>query len=320
MTVDTGQAAAGVHCLGGDVSTVRCACCLAGCSADVTNNLRVYSDVLFRCQSHPDLDWTLSLERFVCSSSSQLLPRMLAPAPVQSSTLRYSHIAVRIVCRRGLFRPAAAKQHQQQQQQCARPQHLPLHPQYKHPTPTMATSASPAAAAAAAAADSPASAPAGIKVVGPDHIVLRVADPVASVAWYFSKLGLQPVRLQEYQDGKVPFPSVRVSPTFLIDFMKQKPADAEQQQHEPQAAAAGTSKTSGSAAPANLDHLCLVVGGDDIEDVKQRLAALGVQAEQQFDGVVVKRFGAQGNALSIYVRDPDSNVVELRTYGGQASS
>ncbi|WIA32468.1 hypothetical protein OEZ86_003288 [Tetradesmus obliquus] len=109
--------------------------------------------------------------------------------------------------------------------------------------------------------------------------------------------------------------------------MKQKPADAEQQQHGPQAAAAGTSKTSGSAAPANLDHLCLVVGGDDIEDVKQRLAALGVQAEQQFDGVVVKRFGAQGNALSIYgnalsiyVRDPDSNVLELRTYGGGASS
>lgn len=43
--------------------------------------------------------------------------------------------------------------------------------------------------------------------------------------------------------------------------------------------------------------------------------AAGVEAEQQFDGVVVRRFGAQGTADSIYLRDPDNNVVELRTYG-----
>jgi catechol 2,3-dioxygenase-like lactoylglutathione lyase family enzyme len=178
---------------------------------------------------------------------------------------------------------------------------------------------------AATAADSPASAPAGgINVVGADHIVLGVADPEASVHWYSSKLGLEPVRLQEFKDGKVPFPSVRVSPTFLIDFMKQKPADAQHRDEMQTGAAAappnsGTkTSSSGGAASANLDHVCLVVAGDDIEAVKQQLAAVGVQAEQQFDGVVVKRFGAQGNALSIYVRDPDSNVVELRTYGGSS--
>jgi catechol 2,3-dioxygenase-like lactoylglutathione lyase family enzyme len=177
--------------------------------------------------------------------------------------------------------------------------------------------------AAAQVESSASAAAAGINVVGADHIVLRVADPVASVQWYSSKLGLQAVRLQEYRDGKVPFPSVRVSSTFLIDFMKQKPADA---QHDVQTGAAaappssGTkTSSSGGTAAANLDHLCLVVGGDDIEVVKQQLEAVGVQAEQQFDGVVVKRFGAQGNALSIYVRDPDSNVVELRTYGTGSS-
>lgn len=171
---------------------------------------------------------------------------------------------------------------------------------------------------AAAPAGSPASAAAGVNVIGADHIVLRVADPVASVGWYSSKLGLQPVRLQEYKDGSVPFPSVRVSSTFLIDFMKHKASDAQNEVQTGTAAAPPNSGTktssSGGAAPANLDHVCLVVGGDDIEVVKQQLAAVGVQAEQQFDGVVVKRFGAQGNALSIYVRDPDSNVVELRTY------
>jgi len=38
-------------------------------------------------------------------------------------------------------------------------------------------------------------------VTGPDHIVLRVKDPVASVDWYCKNLGVKPVRLQEYQAG-----------------------------------------------------------------------------------------------------------------------
>jgi hypothetical protein len=56
--------------------------------------------------------------------------------------------------------------------------------------------------------------------------------------------------------------------------------------------------------PAGFDHFCLVVGSDDIQAVQQQLAAAGITAEPQFDGVVVKRFGAQGNASSIYIRDP----------------
>jgi extradiol dioxygenase family protein len=56
--------------------------------------------------------------------------------------------------------------------------------------------------------------------------------------------------------------------------------------------------------PAGFDHFCLVVESDDIQAVQQQLAAAGITAEPQFDGVVVKRFGAQGNASSIYIRDP----------------
>lgn len=56
--------------------------------------------------------------------------------------------------------------------------------------------------------------------------------------------------------------------------------------------------------PAGFDHLCLVVQSGDIHAVKQQLAAAGIEAEPQFDGVVVQRFGAQGNASSIYIRDP----------------
>lgn len=44
---------------------------------------------------------------------------------------------------------------------------------------------------------------AAVQVTGVDHIVLRVRDPVASVEWYGNKLGLPPVRLEEYKAGKL---------------------------------------------------------------------------------------------------------------------
>lgn len=35
----------------------------------------------------------------------------------------------------------------------------------------------------------------------PDHIVLRVKDPVTSVSWYTNTLGLEAVRLEEFKAG-----------------------------------------------------------------------------------------------------------------------
>ena len=140
-----------------------------------------------------------------------------------------------------------------------------------------------------------------VKVVEVDHIVLRVKDPVASVEWYCRNFGLQPDRLEEYKAKKpgVPFPSVRVTPTFLIDFMKADDAPE------------------GASGRQNVDHFCMVVAGSSIQAVQKELETAGIHAEKQFDGYVVGRYGAQGNAQSIYIRDPDQNIVELRTYGAQ---
>ena len=120
-------------------------------------------------------------------------------------------------------------------------------------------------------------------VVGFDHLVLVVADVERSVAWYVDELGLQPERLDEWRDGKVFFPSVRISPTALIDVIPGDRGDAR-----------------------NVDHFCLVVTDD--------VAALA--ASGRFDVVdgPDTRWGAQGDATSLYVRDPDGNVVELRRY------
>ena len=122
-------------------------------------------------------------------------------------------------------------------------------------------------------------------VAGFDHLVLVVADVERSIAWYTDVLGLRPERVEEWRRGEVFFPSVRISPTALIDLVPDggRPRGRE-----------------------NVDHFCLVVT-DDVED----LATSG-----RFDVVdgPGSRWGAQGDATSLYVRDPDGNVVELRRY------
>jgi catechol 2,3-dioxygenase-like lactoylglutathione lyase family enzyme len=123
-----------------------------------------------------------------------------------------------------------------------------------------------------------------VKVVGFDHIVLRVADVERSLAFYCGELGLAGERVEEWRAGEVLFPSVRITDTALIDLL--------------------AAERTGD----NVDHLCLVIEPTD-------LAALA--ASGRFDvvgGPTDGLFGAQGFATSLYVRDPDGNVVELRAY------
>lgn len=119
-------------------------------------------------------------------------------------------------------------------------------------------------------------------VTGFDHLVLVVADVERSLAWYVDVLGLAPERVEEWRAGQVFFPSVRISPISVIDIIP------------------------GERAGTNVDHLCLVVDGD-----VDAIARSG-----RFDVVEgpAQRWGAQGVATSVYVRDPDGNVVELRRY------
>ncbi|MBP2478245.1 catechol 2,3-dioxygenase-like lactoylglutathione lyase family enzyme [Crossiella equi] len=116
-----------------------------------------------------------------------------------------------------------------------------------------------------------------------DHLVLNVGDVERSLAFYCGPLGLAPVRVEEWRAGRVPFPSVRVSPETIIDLVSRPRGES------------------------NVDHLCLVVEPLDWAEVI---------ASGTFDVLEgpVPRFGARGNATSIYVRDPDGNTIELRWY------
>jgi hypothetical protein len=57
----------------------------------------------------------------------------------------------------------------------------------------------------------------------------------------------------------------------------------------------------------NVDHVCLVIEPTDLDTI----AASG-----RFDVVSgpARRWGARGDGTSLYVLDPDGNVVELRHY------
>jgi catechol 2,3-dioxygenase-like lactoylglutathione lyase family enzyme len=124
-----------------------------------------------------------------------------------------------------------------------------------------------------------------------DHVVLVVADVERSLAWYCDELGLRPERVEEWRRGAAPFPSVRVDDATIIDLLARpgQPADP-----------GGT---------GNMDHLCFVVEPDDLA----RVVASG--RFEVVDGPA-PRFGARGIGTSVYVRDPDGNLVELRHYGG----
>ena len=129
-----------------------------------------------------------------------------------------------------------------------------------------------------------------IRVTGMDHIVLRVSDVERSLAFYMGKLGLAPDRVDLWRRGEIRFPSVRLDEGTIIDLVHV---------NDPAAAGAG-----------NLDHYCLVVDAARIDDVADELRADGVEVVEG----PVKRAGAKGDGMSIYLRDPDGNKVELRTY------
>ena len=132
----------------------------------------------------------------------------------------------------------------------------------------------------------------GLKITAMDHIVLNVSDVERSLAFYIDVLGLKGERLEAFRRGEVGFPSVRISNDTLIDLSLQRGAPP----------AEGNSR--------NLNHFCLVAEDTDLAALQESLKSRGVPVRQG----PVSRWGARGQATSIYVLDPDSNEVEIRCY------
>ncbi len=141
-----------------------------------------------------------------------------------------------------------------------------------------------------------------VKVTEMDHIALRSRDVEASLHFYHDILGLKIERLEDWRAGKAPFPSVRLSPDTLVDVFQMPQGMAD------------------TPDLRQLDHYCIVVEPTDLNQVKEQLEGLGVEMapanpfnESEVGGPFT-RWGAHGNGLSLYVYDPDRNIVELRYY------
>jgi catechol 2,3-dioxygenase-like lactoylglutathione lyase family enzyme len=99
-------------------------------------------------------------------------------------------------------------------------------------------------------------------------------------------LGLEPVRVDEWRSGAAPFPSLRLNSSTIVDFMP------------------------GRRSGENIAHIAVEVDvpGSALESLV---------AERGWDVVSpINRelFGARGTGAGIYIRDPEGNVIELRTY------
>ena len=123
-----------------------------------------------------------------------------------------------------------------------------------------------------------------------DHLVLRVVDLERMLGFYCGALGCTVERRQD-EIGLVQLRAGR----SLIDMVP----------------VAGKLGRAGGAAPGaqarNLDHFCLRVEPFDAAEIRRHLAAHGVDA-----GPVESRYGAEGEGPSMYLADPEGNVVELK--------
>lgn len=134
-----------------------------------------------------------------------------------------------------------------------------------------------------------------IPIQGLDHVVLRVTDVEAVVAFYTGVLQC-PIERRNDDIGLI---QLRAGDA-LIDIV---PVD---------------SKLGAMGGPApgadghNLDHFCLRLRRFDEEEILAYLAEAGIEN----DGAGT-RYGADGYGPSIYIRDPAGNTVELKGPSGR---
>src|ERR1700682_451736 len=123
-----------------------------------------------------------------------------------------------------------------------------------------------------------------------DHLVLRVVDLDRMLHFYCDVLGCTIERRRD-SIGLVQLRAGR----SLVDLV---PID-------------GKLGSAGGAPPGvegrNLDHFCLRVEPFDAAGIRTELEARGIVV-----GPMESRYGAEGEGPSIYVTDPEGNIVELK--------
>lgn len=116
-----------------------------------------------------------------------------------------------------------------------------------------------------------------------DHVVIRCREPARMFDFYTGVLGLREERRVE-QIGLVQL-RAGASMVDLVPAPDRQPESA-----------------------GNVDHFCLGVVIDDLARAADYLRANGAEVL----GAPTARYGARGSGLSIYLRDPEGNMIELK--------
>ena len=131
---------------------------------------------------------------------------------------------------------------------------------------------------------------AALDILGIDHVVLRVRDMDRMIRFYEDVLGCRVEKRQE----KLGLIQLRAG-SSLIDLVD----------------VAGELGRMGGAAPGregrNLDHFALRTAAFDAAALRAHLARHGIEM-----GDVKPRYGAEGEGPSVYIEDPEGNVLELK--------
>jgi catechol 2,3-dioxygenase-like lactoylglutathione lyase family enzyme len=121
-----------------------------------------------------------------------------------------------------------------------------------------------------------------LRIAEIDHVVLRCRDQARALDFYTRILGLTEERRLEAL-GLI---QLRAGASML-DLV---PATARDEEGR------------------NIDHFCLGIEAPDMAETARYLRAQGVEVQEG----PLERYGARGFGLSIYIRDSEGNVVELK--------
>jgi glyoxylase I family protein len=129
-----------------------------------------------------------------------------------------------------------------------------------------------------------------IKVAEIDHVVLRCRDQARMLEFYSRILGLK----EERRVDQIGLIQLRAG-VSMIDLVPATDARVE--------------------SGINVDHFCLGIETFNLEQ------ALGYLRDNSVEviGEPAMRYGARGMGRSIYMRDPEGNVVELKQMPDRAS-